>query len=171
VQPLAPQRFAIQVTVGRATHDKLRRAQDLLGHQVPAADLEQVLDRALDASIRQLEHAKFAATERPRRARTRSTEGKRHIPAHVKRTVHERDGGRCTFVGDSGRRCDERSDLQFDPVEPFARGGEATVDGIRLLCPAHNQLEADRIYGAGFMERKRSGARQRSSVPTAPTPP
>jgi hypothetical protein len=30
VTPLAPERYKIQVTVSRATHDKLRRAQDLL---------------------------------------------------------------------------------------------------------------------------------------------
>jgi 5-methylcytosine-specific restriction endonuclease McrA len=159
VQPLAPQRFAIQVTVGQATHDKLRRAQDLLGHQVAPGDLDQVLDRALDCLIRQLEHRKFAATERPRRARSRSTEGKRHVPAHVKRAVYQRDGGQCTFVGDSGRRCDERRDLEYDHVEPFARGGEATVAGLRLLCRTHNQFEAERTYGAGFMDERREQAR------------
>jgi hypothetical protein len=161
IEPLAPQRFAIQVTVGQTTHDKLRRAQELLGHRVASGDLEQVLDRALDALIRQLEHAKFAATDKPRAARQRSTAGKRHVPAHVKRAVHERDGGRCTFVSDSGRRCEERRALHFDHIEPFARelaegrSGEATVSGIRLLCPAHNQLEAERVFGAGFMEQKR----------------
>jgi len=55
VTPLAPQRFALQVTVGQATHDKLRYAQALLGHQVPAGDVAQVLDRALDALIQKLE--------------------------------------------------------------------------------------------------------------------
>ena len=158
VRPLAPERYAIQVTVGQVTHDKLRRAPELLGHQVPVGDLEQVLDRALDALIRQLEHAKFAATEKPRRARQGSTVGKRHIPAAVQRAVHERDGGQCTFVSDSGHRCDERRDLQFDHIEPFARGGEATVKGIRLLCPAHNQYEAERTYGVRYMERKRGAA-------------
>ncbi len=157
VQPLAPQRFAIQVTVGQATHDKLHRAQELLGRRVSSGDLEQVLDRALDALIRQLEHARIAATEKPRHPNSRATTGSRHVPAHVKRAVHERDGGRCKFVSDSGRRCEERRDLQFDHVEPFARGGEATVAGIRLLCPAHNQFEAERVFGAGFMARKRPG--------------
>ena len=158
IEPLTPQRFAIQVTVGQATHDKLRRAQELLGHRVPSGDLEQVLDRALDALIRQLEHARFAATDKPRTARQRATAGRRHVPAHVKRAVFARDEGRCTYVSDSGRRCEARRDLQFDHIEPFARGGEATVRGIRLLCPAHNQLEAERVFGAALMERKRGAA-------------
>jgi hypothetical protein len=40
-------------------------------------------------------------------------------------------------------------------VIPVARGGEATVSNIRLLCRAHNQLAAERVFGAGFMKHKR----------------
>jgi hypothetical protein len=76
----------------------------------------------------------------------------------VKRAVRARDGGRCTFVGDSGHRCEARSRLEFDHVEPFARGGEATVEGIRLRCRAHNQFEAERTFGPEFMRRKRLAA-------------
>ena len=39
-----------------------------------------------------------------------------------------------------------------------ACGGEATVDNVRCLCRAHNQLEAERRFGAGFMEGKRRQA-------------
>jgi hypothetical protein len=40
-------------------------------------------------------------------------------------------------------------------VIPVARGGRATTDNLRLRCRAHNQLEAERAYGAYFMEGKR----------------
>ena len=33
-------------------------------------------------------------------------------------------------------------------------------DGMRLRCRAHNQYEAERTFGAGFMERKREEARR-----------
>jgi len=36
-----------------------------------------------------------------------------------------------------------------------ARGGRASVDGIRLLCRAHNQYEAERVFGGAFMQGKR----------------
>jgi hypothetical protein len=153
VTPLAPQHFAIQFTVVGSTRDKLRRAQELLGHQVPLGDLAQVFDRALDALIRQLEKAKFAATDKPRRPP--ETNSSRHIPAHVKRAVLERDGGRCTFVSERGQRCQERARLEFDHVDPVARGGRANVSGIRLRCRAHNQYEAERFFGAEFMKCKR----------------
>jgi hypothetical protein len=77
----------VQGTVGQATHGLMRRAQEPLARRVPPGDLEQALVRPFDALIRQLEHAKFAATDTPRGARQRSTVGKRHIPAAVKRAV------------------------------------------------------------------------------------
>jgi len=37
----------VQVTIGAATHEKLRRALDLLSHVVPNGDLEEVFNRAI----------------------------------------------------------------------------------------------------------------------------
>src|SRR5438105_4991795 len=73
VKPLAPQRYALQVTIEQSTHGKLRHAQALLGRQLPSGDVAQVLDRALDALIGQLEKRKFAATKRPSPHPQRST--------------------------------------------------------------------------------------------------
>jgi hypothetical protein len=36
-----------------------------------------------------------------------------------------------------------------------ARGGLATVDNLRLRCRAHNQYEAERTFGSGFLRDKR----------------
>src|SRR6185369_12232104 len=65
--PLAPQRFALQLTMSQSAHDKLRHAQALLSHQVADGDLAKVLERVLDLAIQQLEKRKFAATDRPRK--------------------------------------------------------------------------------------------------------
>jgi 5-methylcytosine-specific restriction endonuclease McrA len=158
VSPLAPGRFGLQVTIAGSPHDKLRYAQELLGAQGAVGDLAQVLDRALDALIARLERRKFAATSQPRRTPGRSRRDTRHIPADVRRDVWRRDQGRCTFVSDSGRRCECRAGLQFDHVHEYARGGEATVSGIRLRCRAHNRYEAERRYGPEFMRHKRLAA-------------
>jgi hypothetical protein len=61
-------------------------------------------------------------------------------------------------VSETGHRCQQRKGLQFDHVLEVARGGEASVDDIRLLCHAHNQLEAERTFGAEFMRHKRMAA-------------
>jgi len=157
VTPVAQERFALQLTIGQGTHDKLRYAQALLGHQVPEGEVAQVLDRALDALIEKLERRKFAATPRPRPQR--ASANPRHVPAAVKRTVWERDGGQCTFVSAAGRRCPARTRLEYDHVDPVARGGRATVERLRLRCRAHNQYGAECTFGAGFMRQKREQAR------------
>jgi len=173
VAPLAPQRYALQLTMSQSTHDKLRYAQDLLGHQVAPGDVAQVLDRALDALIAQLEKRKFAATSQPRHHGHRPVPQDRHVPAEVRRAVWERDGGRCTFVGECGQRCAARSMVEFDHVQELARGGVATIGGMRLRCRAHNQYTAERTYGAEFMRHKREQARcaaaaRRAKVATDP---
>ena len=164
----APQRYELKLTISNTTREKLKYAQELLSHSVPSGDVEQVLDRGLDALISQLEKRKFGACSKPRPAH-RSTKSKRCIPASVRRAVWQRDHGQCTFVSDDGHRCGSRRFLEFDHVEPVARGGEATVDGVRLRCRAHNQLEAERVYGAGFMHEKRR--RGRGSVAVAVAEP
>ena len=145
VIPLAPERYAIQVTVSKATHDKLRHAQALLSHTLPSGDVAEVLDRALDLLVAQLEKRRYGATNRPSLRQSIASKNPRHIAAPVRRTVRRRDGDQCAHVDDKGRRCCERKFLQFDHVVPVARGGESTVSNLRLRCGAHNRHEADRV--------------------------
>ena len=158
LKPLAPQRFALQVTIDEETHDALRYAQDLLSHEQPAGDIAAVLKMALKALIPQVERRRFAATDHPRPGHRPSGENPRFIPAHVQREVWKRDGGQCTFVSEDGHRCEARKFIQFDHVLEVARGGEASVHDIRLLCRAHNQHAAERTFGAEFMRHKRAAA-------------
>ncbi|MFI5372446.1 MAG: HNH endonuclease [Candidatus Eisenbacteria bacterium] len=159
--PLSPQRFAVQVTIGQETHDKLLYAQSLLGHALPSGDLAAVLDRALDALIPRLEQRLFAASTRTRPGRR--SDRARHIPAAVRRAVWERDQGQCTFVAENGHRCEARTRLEFDHVDPLARGGDTTADNMRLRCRAHNQYAAERVFGRAFMRGKRENARARAA--------
>ena len=72
----------------------------------------------------------------------------RHIPVAVRDAVFKRDGGKCTFVGSTGKRCNSDHNLQFDhyPI-PFGRGGPSTVDNLRLLCAKHNRHTGEKVYG------------------------
>jgi 5-methylcytosine-specific restriction endonuclease McrA len=158
VAPLAPQRYGVQFTLDQAGHDLLRHVQNLLGNRVPPGDLAAVFQRALEAFAAQLEKQKWAATERPSRAHRPCGPSSRHISAPVKRAVWKRDKGQCSYVSDSGKRCESRWDLEFDHEQEYARGGEATVSNIRLRCRAHNQYAAERTYGAEFMQHKRAMA-------------
>ena len=73
VTPLAPERYKLQVTLARETHDKLRRAQALARHTLPGGDVGSILDRALTLLIDDLERRRLArvASPRPRPTRVR----------------------------------------------------------------------------------------------------
>src|SRR4051812_3737963 len=86
----------------------------------------------------------------------------RHIPDAIKRAVFERDGGRCTFVDDQGRRCDTTDALEFEHDEGFARTQRHQLARIRLVCRAHNQYLAEQLYGRAFMDQARGRRRARS---------
>jgi hypothetical protein len=161
LKPLAPQRYALQVTVDQETYEALRYAQELLSHELPARDVATVLAMALKALIPELEQRKFAATANPRPPRRGSSAHPRHIPADVQRAVWERDQGQCTFVSEQGHRCEARKFVEFDHVQEVARGGEASIAGIRLRCRAHNQYAAECTFGSEFMRHKRIAAAEK----------
>ena len=143
---LSVERYKVQFTVGRETHDKLRRAQDLLRHSIPDGDPAAIVDRALTLLLEHLDRTKLAQAKAPRQTSRPIASGSRHIPASVRRAVWARDGGRCAFEGSEGR-CRETAFLEFHHVVPFARGGKATVENIELRCRGHNQHEAVREFG------------------------
>jgi 5-methylcytosine-specific restriction endonuclease McrA len=178
--PLSPERFALQATVGKGTHDKLRSIQALLSHLIPSGDLERVLDYMADLTLRHLEKRKFGTTSKPRtiqgssgtnkadkgaRRQTsntgdedsvrRSITNPRYIPNAIRRAVRERDQDRCTFVSHTGHRCESGRFLEFDHIEPVARGGRSTIENLRLRCRAHNQYQAEQAFGVAFMSNKR----------------
>ena len=146
IAALAPERYRVQFTASAETCDKLRLAQDLLRHQIPDGDLAKIFDRALTALLGDLARQKLAATGRPRGGRG-TAPGSRHIPADVKRAVWIRDGGRCAFVANSGRRCTAQGFLEFHHVTPHAAGGEPATANIQLRCRAHNGYEAELFFG------------------------
>jgi 5-methylcytosine-specific restriction endonuclease McrA len=90
------------------------------------------------------------------------------IPDPIKRAVYERDGGRCAFISDDGRRCCETGGLEFDHIDGFAQTHVHDVDRIRLLCRAHNQHAADQLYGRVFMERLRESRKEAKAAAHPP---
>jgi 5-methylcytosine-specific restriction endonuclease McrA len=145
VQPLSPERYRVQFTIGKETQEKLRRLQDLMRREIPDGDPGAIFDRALTLLLKEAEKKKFSATERPRPPKA-PRPGSRDVPADVERAVWERDGGQCAFVGRKGR-CAQRSFLEFHHIDPHANGGKPTVENISLRCRAHNVYESELIFG------------------------
>jgi hypothetical protein len=63
-------------------------------------------------------------------------------------------------VNEKGERCLERGFLELDHRTPVARGGQATVENLRMICKRHNQYEAERIFGSAFMQSRRTRAKK-----------
>jgi 5-methylcytosine-specific restriction endonuclease McrA len=185
IEITSPDRYRVQFTIGKEGHDTLRRLQDLLRREIPNADPGAIVERALTLLLEKVERAKMGATTRPRRARPiRSGTDKagrpgaekagqgalssRDISSHVQRAVSHRDGGQCGFVSKTGRRCVERTFLEFHHIVPYALGGQATVENISLRCRRHNQYESERVFGGyGLSDDREYGPWQRTQDETS----
>jgi hypothetical protein len=156
IAPLAEETFKFQFTGSRACHDKFRQAQALLRHRIPDGELATIFEKALDVLIDEVKKERFAVGRKARKAGDEHSSDSRHIPDSIKREVFERDAGRCTFTDARGRRCAETGFLEFDHLDGFARTHLHRPDRIRVLCRAHNQHAAEKMYGRAFMERARA---------------
>ena len=75
----------------------------------------------------------------PEEADQISTSPGRLIPTHVKLAVLKRDKGQCV-------QCGSKSNLHFDHILPYSKGGSSTnPENIQLLCQRHNLEKSDRI--------------------------
>jgi hypothetical protein len=162
--PLSEGRSSVRFTASEGWGDKLRQAQHLMRHMVPGSDPIAILERALDLLIAERKKALFGRTDKPRRTSPKpASSGKpsRYIPRAVRREVADRDGEQCAFVAPDGHRCEERARIEIDHHRvPAGRGGRATTDNLRLLCSAHNALEAERAYGPEYIRQRIADARE-----------
>jgi 5-methylcytosine-specific restriction endonuclease McrA len=129
---------------------------------VPNGDLAAIIEQAVTEKLERLESRRFARTRTSGKAP--SARRTRHIPAAVRRAVYERDGGQCRYVDEKGRRCTEREGLEYHHRHPFSHGGDHSVDGISLLCKAHNRYLAEADYGRAAMARHRRAKTESRSL-------
>src|SRR5206468_7259575 len=132
-----------------------------------------VIEQAVTEKLERLEPRRLGRTRAPRRGpadmretQTSASPPSRHIPAAVQRAVRERDGDRCRYLDEQGRRCKERNWLEFHHRHPFGLGGEHSEGNIRLMCRAHNAYLAECDYGREAMASHRS-LRSRASPAAA----
>ena len=131
----------------------IERARALLRHKHPKGRLEHVFGEAIAALLDARDpHRRLARKAVRGRAMERGggkdARPSRRIPQRVRDAVLSRDGERCSFVAVDGRRCEAVEWLEYDHIRPWALGGSSDDPAnIRILCRAHNQHAARRIFG------------------------
>lgn len=184
IEPLAGERYKVQFTASRELCAKLKRLRALLPsaaaldlasiielavtekiERMEARRFGGARRHASDAAVEVVNptiHGAAAGAARPAGSAAPSplapgsaTPGiSRYIPVDVRRAVHERDGDRCTYRDDAGRRCAARGRLEFHHLHPFAMGGEHSARNVRLVCHAHNAYLAEVDYGRTSLSRR-----------------
>jgi 5-methylcytosine-specific restriction endonuclease McrA len=138
VQALEKQKFAVTIRPRRQS-------------STPTSETHDGAPETRDEAPETRDEVKVVGVERGPEPVRRS----RHVPAALRRTVFERDGGRCTYVDERGERCRETHGLELHHRHPFGKLGPHTPTNLTLHCPAHNSLAAERDFGTEHMARHR----------------
>src|SRR5512138_3330476 len=173
-EPLTADLHRIHVTVSRRFLEKLDKARDALSHSHPGASAEAILEAGLDLLLAR-DAKRKGIVAKPRSGAPPHADplpggdgpgtGSRRIPASVKRAVWIRDQGRCQWPLESGGICGSTHRLQFDHVDPWACGGPATVENVRVACDVHNRFAARLVFGEEWVERCKRREETRSPPP------
>lgn len=152
IRPLAPERYALELTIDGDLRAQIDHVRDLMRHRNPSGDLEPILRAAIGALTTKLERERYGTTNRPQTKRRTIKAGA--ISRAVRREVFARDGRQCTFTDELGRRCEARAWLELDHVIPRARGGLGVASNLRVRCKPHNRLHAETCYGTRFIANR-----------------
>ena len=71
----------------------------------------------------------------------------RYISVSVKNEVWKRDQGKC-------QQCEGRTNLQYEHILPFARGGKSSAENLKLLCSGCNLRAGIMSFGVAKMGRE-----------------
>jgi len=159
VVPLTADLRRLHATVTKEFLRKVGAARSALSHSRPGASLEDILEVGLDLILaREAKKRALVAKPRPSPSIPTASANPRHVPAHVRRAVFQRDAGRCAWPLDSGGVCGSTLRLQLDHIVPVALGGTSTIENLRVTCAFHNDLAARQVFGDVHMDRFRRHA-------------
>jgi hypothetical protein len=123
----------------------LKRAKEVLSHQLPNASDAQILAYALNFLLDHVD---------PLRKQTKPT--KATSQAGTRRAVIKSSGSSCTYKDPvTGQVCGSRYQVQIDHIIPKALGGSDEPSNLRTLCRQHNLLMAEREFGKEMMDHYR----------------
>ena len=130
----------------------VERMKELKGN--PGLPFQEAFAAGMEEFIKNRDvKKKTESVARAHEVRGVKTGKSRYIAMNVRRKIRERSGDRCEFTDtESGRRCENKTGLEFDHIEPFSKGGKNTEENLRHFCRSHNTLAAIREFGREKME-------------------
>ena len=162
-------KYHYSFAVSEVLNARIQKCKSLLSGKYPEGVSQEILLAELtEIFLEKKDPERRAARREKRSAQARNqtednTESSRYIKPATRDAVFNRDNGQCTFVGSNGKPssrrdtmcevprsgpCESTWDLEIHHDEtPFARGGGHSIKNLRLLCAAHNKLEAERVFG------------------------
>ncbi len=180
LEPARPELYNFRFAADRKFKEKFERLAEVLGIENPLQHMTAIMEQALDIALdkKDLKRKRARRLQREEERTTEPTQEEscldkvsareqkpvsRYIPSAVRERVHERAGHQCEFQARDGTRCRSRTRLQIEHVRPFALYRSHDERFLRLHCPPHNRLSAERVFGVAFIQEKIDASRRKPS--------
>ena len=153
VQYLSETHLQLQVTLSKATLEKLSKLKSLISHQNIDPTYEELLNLSLDAAIlseqkkRGLLNPSQTVNQPTTTTQSFSIKSSRYISRSIKRQALNRSQARCQHQYANGQQCNSQFQLQFDHVQAFSKGGSSLAENIQVLCRVHNSAKGNKSAG------------------------
>mgnify|MGYP003887691121 CR=1 FL=1 len=156
----APKRTNLGLSLSDADLAKWDRLRDLLSHRLGSRDPNEALLWLIEQGLEKIDPVRQEARAEKRREKKTETvqvadpthdapprlkletvrQERKPIPAALKRAVWVRDQSKCQHQDPkTGRKCESTAFLDLDHIIPVARGGQNTLENLRLACSLHNR--------------------------------
>ncbi len=148
----------VRFTADKELLAKLDRLRALLSHKHPHATYQSLLTEMADFMLKRIDPLEKEERKKsepkeipsPERLERITQPNPRFIPAPIKRTIWKKHDGQCCYENPvTKQRCNSKHFLEFEHIQPIAKGGTSEKNNLRLYCRTHNQLAAKK-EGVGF---------------------
>lgn len=162
IRPISETHSQSTMNLPNTVLEKLERIKSLLSHKNPKMTQAELLNEMADIVLDKINPVR----KKRRTVSVARMVNPKTITAEAKRQVIKRDQGKCTYISPiTKQECNSIFLIEIDHIKPRALGGESTPENLRLLCKAHNQLEAIEIFGLKKMNGHINRAISKGDLP------
>jgi len=124
--------YEVTFTTKEVTVQNLEKLKGMLAHSHPGITLDQLIHKLTELGFEAFKPVNSVVSPRP------------NSKAELKRQIWQRDNGQCT-------NCGSVYAVEEDHLWPKAKGGQYSLENLRLLCRSCNQRAAVKHYGVKKM--------------------